>query len=74
MTRAFHVAFYSSSSAFSTRRGEAHKTSKLTNKLVYEIREIYDIGGRGIEHAKDFDIHPSTFNRIGLRKSWVHLQ
>jgi len=74
MSRAFHEAFYSSNSAFSTRRGEDHRTSKLTNKMVIKIRELYDIGGRGIEHAKDFDIHPSTFNRIGLRKSWVHLQ
>lgn len=73
MSRAFHEAFYSSTSAFARRCGEDHRTSKLTTKAVLKIRELYDAGGRGSDHADDFSIHPTTFNRIGLRNSWRHL-
>jgi len=73
MSRAFHDAFYSPTSAFARLQGEEHKTSKLTSKDVHRIRELYDAGGRGAEHADTFSIHPSHFNLIGRRRVWRHL-
>lgn len=53
--------------------GEYSRTSKLTNDIVYAIREEYDRGLRGEENAERFGVQPAHYNLIGRRERWRNL-
>ena len=51
-------------------RGEAHGESKLTEKLVLEIRASRE---RGIHIAKRLGVSPSLISLVRKRKAWRHV-
>jgi len=54
--------------------GEANNKSKLTEDDVRYIREQRAKYGTYITHlADEFDVYPSTINRIIRRESWTHI-
>lgn len=54
-------------------RGENHYMTKLTNKDVINIRNIYASGKiRQFEIANKYSISSSLLNNILKRKSWTH--
>ncbi len=54
--------------------GEGHKKSKLTNKKVLDIRQLY-LSGKYTksELGRMFFVHPSLIHRILIRKNWKHI-
>ena len=54
-------------------KGEANKTSKLTNKDIFNIRLKYDAGEKVSEIAKLFGISRIHVIRIGKREVWRHI-
>ncbi len=54
-------------------RGERHGSSKLTEKDIFQIRELLREGILQKEMAKTFDVTDTTISDIKLGKSWAWL-
>lgn len=56
------------------RYGEQHPHSKLSNKDVTQIRELWEIGHRNIRvMARNFGVSASNIRKIVDGKTWKHL-
>lgn len=73
MGEAFHRHAKRKGSALLPAYGAAHRSARLTEEQVYEIRARYDAGERGKAAAKDYGIHEVHFNCIGRRARWRSL-
>lgn len=54
-------------------RGESHPRSKLTEKQVYEIRELYEKGFSANVIARNYKVSAWNVEEIADRKTWQHL-
>lgn len=56
------------------KRGEGAPTSKLKNDDVLKIRKLHsEKQMNGIQLSREFNINPSTIERIVNRKTWKHI-
>ena len=56
------------------RYGEQHPHSKLNNKQVVQIRNLWDIGHRNIRViAKNFGVSTTNIRKIVEGETWKHL-
>lgn len=53
--------------------GESHFNSKLTNDIVYKIRDLYKKNVKQVDIAGMFNIDKRLVNLIVLRKRWTHI-
>ena len=56
-----------------TPRGVEHSQSKLTDKKVIKIRELYLKGWTRQRLADKYDVSPATITHITTRKTWKHV-
>ncbi len=54
-------------------RGESHPMSKLTEKQVYEIRELSKKGFSANVIARNYKVSTWNVEEIAERKTWTHL-
>lgn len=54
-------------------RGESCPAAKLTEKIVLEIRRLYDLGWTGADISKELNVPRSRIRPIVLRKEWKHI-
>lgn len=55
-------------------RGSKHKTAKLTEAAVLEIRKLYAIGAAsGVELSQRFGVSRANISLIVNRKAWKHI-
>lgn len=55
-------------------RGEMHPGHKLTEKQVYQIRDLWKIGHRNIKVlARNNGVTPANIKKIVQNKTWVHI-
>jgi len=54
-------------------RGEDHPQSKLNNKQVVEIRDLYNRGFSTKVIARNYKISTWNVEEIGKRHTWKHL-
>ena len=54
-------------------RGSSHKSSKLTEDQVLEIRKLYVEGFKQKDLALKFGIHQTLISSIITRKTWTHI-
>tara|TARA_R100000951_G_scaffold106931_1_gene101860 strand:- start:695 stop:1372 length:678 start_codon:yes stop_codon:yes gene_type:complete len=59
---------------FEDTRGASSRRAKLTEEQVISIRQEYDDGLRGKDHAAKYNISGENYNRIGKRKTWASLE
>lgn len=57
-----------------TSRGESHTRSKLTEREVREMREIYDSGDHGLTKlGEKYGVGNRTIYKVVKRKTWKHV-
>lgn len=56
-----------------THQGEKHGMAKLTNELVYRIRELATSPKLDKEIANSFGVTRETIRNIRIRRTWKHL-
>lgn len=54
-------------------KGEDHKSAKLTEAEVLQIRDLYEKGGTQVALAKQFNIHQTHVSLLVRRKAWAHV-
>jgi hypothetical protein len=57
------------------KKGEAHRSSRLTEKQIREMRARYTgKWGEYVAIAREFNVHPKTCEDIIKRKWWKHVE
>jgi hypothetical protein len=54
-------------------KGQRNSASKLTDKIVYEIRELLKTGENQTKISKKYDVCRETINKINNKKLWKHI-
>jgi len=54
-------------------KGEKHRSAKLTNKDVLEIRKRWEEGEAQVTIAKNFPCNQDTISKIVRHETWKHI-
>ena len=53
--------------------GSDHKSAKLTEDQVIELRKLRNEGVSTVELARKYGVDGSTIVNIAKRRSWIHI-